>query len=91
VTEGSVDPFHDNMILRFTSAGKFIMQIGKPGTAKGGNDIENLQLAAKTCRSLNQWDLRRRCLRQPPGYRFDADTGTYKRPWGAYGHKPDDR
>ena len=43
VTEGSVDPFHDNMILRFTSAGKFIMQIGKPGTAKGGNDIENLQ------------------------------------------------
>ena len=21
---------------------------------------------------------------------FDADTGKYKRHWGAYGHKPDD-
>ena len=21
---------------------------------------------------------------------FDADTGNYKRHWGAYGHKPDD-
>ena len=39
--------YHDNMILKFTQDGKFLMQIGKPGQSKGSNDIENLRLPAK--------------------------------------------
>src|SRR5471030_1897869 len=40
--------FNDNMVLEFTQAGKFLMQIGKPGTSKGSNDLANLRLPAKT-------------------------------------------
>src|SRR5690349_15246549 len=39
---------HDNMVLKFTQSGKFLMQIGKPYRSKGSNDPENLKLAAKT-------------------------------------------
>src|SRR5215831_10867802 len=31
--------FNDNMILKFTQSGKFLMQIGKPGQSKGSNDV----------------------------------------------------
>src|SRR5690349_11086646 len=40
-------PFHDNMILKFTQSGKFLMQIGKPAQSKGSNDVENVKGAAK--------------------------------------------
>src|SRR5271165_2914452 len=39
--------FNDNMILKFTQQGKFLMQIGKPHQSKGSNDIANLRLPAK--------------------------------------------
>src|SRR5665213_3648067 len=45
---GGVQPFNDNMVLKFTKTGKFLMQIGKPGKSKGSNDTENLRLPAKT-------------------------------------------
>ena len=45
---GGVQSFNDNMVLKFTQEGKFLMQIGKPGRSKGSNDIENLRLPAKT-------------------------------------------
>src|SRR5258705_7995501 len=35
------------MILKFTQAGKFLMQIGKAGASKGSNDIANLRGPAK--------------------------------------------
>jgi hypothetical protein len=41
------DYFNDNMILKFTQSGKFLMQIGKPGQSKGSNDVENVKGAAK--------------------------------------------
>src|SRR3954462_117659 len=31
VAAGAQAPYHDNMILKFTGDGKFLMQIGKPG------------------------------------------------------------
>jgi hypothetical protein len=31
------------MILKFTQAGKFLMQIGKPARAKAAIDVENLR------------------------------------------------
>jgi DNA-binding beta-propeller fold protein YncE len=91
--EGHVGPgaYHDSMILKFTQDGKFLMQIGKPGQSKGSNDVENLRGPAK------MWvDPKTNELYVADGYGnkrvivFDADTGKYKRHWGAYGHRPDD-
>src|SRR5690348_1212513 len=39
--------FRDNMILKFTQDGKFLMQIGKPYQSKGSNDPNNVKGAAK--------------------------------------------
>src|SRR5215475_14052660 len=81
--------FNDNMILKFTQSGKFLMQIGNPGASKGSNDLENLKGAAKM-----YVDPKTNELYVADGYGnhrvivFDAETGKYKRHWGAYGHKP---
>src|SRR5712671_3307545 len=83
--------FADNMVLKFTQDGKFLMQIGKPSSSKGSNDVDNLRLPAKTF-----VDPKTNELYVADGYGnhrvivFDAETGKYKRHWGAYGHKPDD-
>jgi DNA-binding beta-propeller fold protein YncE len=83
--------FSDNMVLKFTQDGKFLMQIGKPKSSKGSNDIANLRLPAKIF-----VDAKTNEAYIADGYGnhrvivFDADTGKYKRHWGAYGHKPDD-
>jgi DNA-binding beta-propeller fold protein YncE len=88
---GGVQSFADNMVLKFTQEGKFLMQIGKPRSSKGSNDIANLRLPAKTF-----IDQKANEVYVADGYGnhrvivFDADTGKYKRHWGAYGKKPDD-
>jgi DNA-binding beta-propeller fold protein YncE len=82
---------HDSMLLKFTQSGKFLMQIGKPWESKGSNDIANLRLPAKSI-----VDPKTNELYVADGYGnrrvivFDADSGKYKRHWGAYGNKPDD-
>ena len=82
---------HDSFVLKFTQAGKFLMQIGKPNTGKGSNDPDNLKLPAKTI-----VDPKTNELYVADGYGnrrvivYDADSGKYKRHWGAYGQKPDD-
>jgi len=88
---GGTQSFNDNMILKFTQEGKFLMQIGKPNSSKGSNDIANLRLPAKIF-----VDPKTNEAYIADGYGnhrvivFDAETGQYKRHWGAYGHKPDD-
>ena len=83
--------WNDNMVLKFTMDGKFLMQIGKPNHTKGSNDVENLRLPAKT-----YVDPKTDELYVADGYGnhrvivYDAETGKYKRHWGAYGHVPDD-
>jgi len=83
--------FNDNMILKFTQQGKFLMQIGKPGASKGSNDVDNVKGAAKL-----YVDPKTNELYVADGYGnhrvivFDAETGKYKRHWGAYGKPPDD-
>ena len=83
--------YNDNMVLKFTQDGQFLMQIGKPNSSKGSNDIANLRLPAKTFIDKQENE-----VYVADGYGnhrvivFDADTGKYKRHWGAYGHKPDD-
>jgi len=91
--EGQATPgyYNDNMILKFTQDGKFLMQIGKPGQSKGSNDVENLKGPAKM-----YVDPKTNELYVADGYGnhrvivFDAETGKYKRHWGAYGKTPDD-
>jgi DNA-binding beta-propeller fold protein YncE len=83
--------FHDNQILKFTQDGKFLMQIGHPNKSQGSNDIDNLKGAAKMFVDKATDE-----LYVADGYGnhrvivYDAETGKYKRHWGAYGHKPDD-
>ena len=88
---GIVGYFHDSMIMKFTQDGKFLMQIGKVGGSKGSNDTENLRLPAKIFVDKNANE-----VYVADGYGnhrvivFDAETGKYKRHWGAYGNKPED-
>jgi DNA-binding beta-propeller fold protein YncE len=81
----------DNQILKFTSTGTFLMQIGRAGKNTGSNDLQNLGGPAGlyVYRKTNE-------LFVADGYFnrrvivFDAETGAYKRHWGAYGRRPDD-
>jgi DNA-binding beta-propeller fold protein YncE len=90
-TAGIQGYFNDAMVLKFTADGKFLMQIGKPGQTKGSNDTDNLRLPAKTFIDKVENE-----VYVADGYGnhrvivYDADTGKYKRHWGAYGHKPED-
>jgi hypothetical protein len=81
----------DAHLLKFTRQGKFLMQIGRQGQGGGSNDTRNLGAAANMV-----VDAAARELYVADGYVnhrvivFDADTGAYKRHWGAYGKRPDD-
>src|SRR6202171_3394946 len=84
-------PVADDQLLKFTQDGKFVMQIGRSNQSKGNDDTRNLH------RPADVWV-------HPPtnelfvadGYGnhrvavFDADSGAFKRMWGAFGNKPVD-
>jgi hypothetical protein len=76
---------------KFTRQGKFLLQIGKNGQSKGNTDTANLNRPAEA-----EVDIAANEVYVADGYGnrrvivFDADTGAYKRHWGAYGKKPDD-
>src|ERR1700683_3528601 len=82
----------DTNILKFSKSGKFLLQIGHHGKTGGSNDTENLNRPAGiyVYQKTNE-------VFVADGYGnrrvivFDADTGAYKRHWGAYGNKPDDK
>ena len=81
----------EHHLLKFTRSGKFLLQIGRRGQSQGSNDTKNLNQGADfyVYPKTNE-------LFVADGYVnrrvivFDADTGAYKRHWGAYGNKPDD-
>jgi DNA-binding beta-propeller fold protein YncE len=81
----------DSQILKFTLAGKFVLQIGKAGQGKGSSDTRNLGKPAGI-----QIDEAAREVYVADGYGnrrvivFDSETGAYKRHWGAYGKTPSD-
>jgi DNA-binding beta-propeller fold protein YncE len=81
----------DAHLLKFTKAGKFLVQFGKPGQSKGSNDTENFGRPAKIFVDAKANEA---YIADGYGNRrvvvIDADTGKFKRYWGAYGHKPDD-
>jgi len=81
----------DNQCLKFTTDGKFLMQVGKSAQSKGSLDTANMNHAAwpvyyAPANELFVADgyVNRRVIV------LDADTGKFKRMWGAYGKTPDD-
>ena len=81
----------ENQILKFTQAGKFLLQVGHRGKSKGSLDTANFNNAAdiyvypKTNEVfVADGYVNRRVIV------LDADTGAFKRMWGAYGNAPDD-
>jgi DNA-binding beta-propeller fold protein YncE len=81
----------DAHVLKFTKQGKFLMQFGHQGQGKGSNDTANFGRVAKI-----YVDPKTNEAYIADGYGnkrvavIDADTGVFKRYWGAYGNKPDD-
>jgi DNA-binding beta-propeller fold protein YncE len=81
----------DGQLLKFTRDGKFVMQIGKVGPQTGNSDLKRLGQAAGV-----DVDSAAGEVYVADGYYnkrvivFDADTGAYKRQWGAYGKSPTD-
>jgi DNA-binding beta-propeller fold protein YncE len=83
----------DTHILVFTSAGKFIRQIGRAGASGGSNDTSNLAHATQMRLDLQRNEVFVSDGELNQNHRvivFDSENGTYKRHWGAYGEKPDD-
>jgi DNA-binding beta-propeller fold protein YncE len=86
-----LEPVADDQLLKFTQDGKFVLQIGRSNQSKGNDDTRNLH------RPADAWV-------HPPtnelfvadGYGnhrvavFDADSGAFKRMWGAFGNRPID-
>ena len=89
----------DSHILKFSRAGDFLMQVGRKGArmADGGRaqrnslDPENFGRVAKVFVDQQENE-----VYLADGYFnrrvvvVDADTGEFKRFWGAYGNEPDD-
>jgi hypothetical protein len=81
----------DDQLLKFAPDGKFVMQIGHSNQSKGNADTQNVHRAAdlQVYPPTNE-------LFVADGYGnhrvvvFDADTGAFKRMWGAYGNTPVD-
>src|SRR6185503_18946156 len=84
-------PSHDAHILKFSRDGKFLQQIGKPGTADGSASKTSFNRVANV-----EFDAAANELYVADGYGnhrvvvLDANTGAYKRHWGAYGAAPED-
>ena len=81
----------DDMLLKFTADGRLLLQIGRRGQSRGNNDTNNLHQPADQFvhEATNE-------LLVADGYGnrrvivFDADTGAFKRMWGAFGNAPVD-
>src|SRR5436309_2789413 len=82
----------DAQVLKFTTQGKFLAQFGYQGKSGGSSDTQNLGGPANlTVDSANNE------LYVADGYKnhrvivIDTERLTFKRMWGAYGNKPDDK
>jgi hypothetical protein len=84
-------PVADDQLLKFTTDGKLMMQVGRSNQSKGNADTKNLH------RPADAW------VHAPTNEVFvadgygnhrvivlDADTGAFKRMWGAFAERPMD-
>ena len=81
----------DGMVLKFTPAGELLLQIGGAGPSKGSLDKTQLGGAADIAVYSPTNEV---FIADGYGHNrvivFDADTGEFKRMWGAYGKPPTD-
>ena len=81
----------DGMVLKFSHTGKFLLQIGHAGPSKGSLDTTQLSGVSDVA-----VDPQTNEVFVADGYGnhriivFDADSGAFKRMWGAYGKPPTD-
>lgn len=81
----------DSHVLKFTREGKFLMQAGIPGQGADSNDRESFGRVAKISFNAEGDE-----AYLADGYSnkrvavIDAETGAFKRYWGAYGNEPSD-
>ena len=79
----------DDMILKFTTAGALVRQIGRRGQSTGNADTTNVHQAADIFVHAPANE-----LYVADGYGnqrvvvFDAESGAFKRAWGAFGNVP---
>jgi DNA-binding beta-propeller fold protein YncE len=81
----------DAHVIKFSRTGQFLLQIGHAGKVEGSDGKTGLNRpagvrvdpATDEVYVADGFGNRRVAV-------FDADTGAYKRHWGAYGEKPDD-
>ena len=82
---------NDGMVVKFTNDGKFLMSIGN--SAKQTNSLDQARVGRAADMVVDQATNE---LYVADGYFnhrvvvFDADTGAFKRTWGAYGKPPTD-
>ena len=80
-----------HVIYKFTRTGEHLLTIGEPGVTAGSNDPTHLGRPAGLV-----LDAETNELFVADGYTnkrvivFDAETGAYRRHWGAYGNPPED-
>lgn len=87
----NLKPVADDQLLKFTQDGKLVMQIGHSNASRGNADTVNFHRPAdeQVYAPTNE-------LLVADGYGnhrivvLDADTGAFKRAWGAFGNKPED-
>ena len=84
-------PVGDDQLVKFTPDGKLVLQIGRASQSKGNADARNLHQPA------DAWVLpKTNEIFVADGYGnhrvavYDAETGRFKRMWGAFGNKPVD-
>jgi DNA-binding beta-propeller fold protein YncE len=81
----------DDMLLKFDNQGKFLLQIGGRTASKGNADTKTVHQSA----DVFVWPKTNEAF-VADGYGnrrvivFDADTGAFKRMWGAFGNTPID-
>jgi DNA-binding beta-propeller fold protein YncE len=94
----------DSQVLKFTKAGKFLLQVGKSAARKGPNNAQGQPTYVGGSNDQVSFGRVAKIFIDPAaneayladGYLnkrvaiIDADSGKLKRYWGAYGNKPDD-
>jgi len=78
----------DAHVLKFDKTGKFLLQIGTPGKMDGPDSQTTLNRPAAVAVDAGANEV---FVADSGNHRivvFDADSGAYKRHWGAYGEKP---
>jgi len=84
-------PVNDDQILKLTGDGKVVMRIGESNGSKGNADTRNVHRAADVWLHPASNE-----LYVADGYGnhrvivYDAERGTFKRMWGAFGNTPAD-